>query len=138
LVGQPAYRQGDQARPTELCSCPENYGVSVLPELCSWPENDGESAQRFRKRRQGRFFVVFVSDEDARIVSTCMLITAPNLLRGSRPHGMIENVVTHPACQRRGHGRAVIGAALDQGLAAGVPPGAAAKRPGPSAPARVP
>ena len=43
-----------------------------------------------------------------------MLITAPNLLRGGRPHGMIENVVTHPAFQRRGHGRAVIGAALDE------------------------
>jgi GNAT superfamily N-acetyltransferase len=58
--------------------------------------------------------LVFVSDEDAKIVSTCMLITAPNLLRGGRPHGMIENVVTHPAFQRRGHGRAVIGAALDE------------------------
>jgi GNAT superfamily N-acetyltransferase len=58
--------------------------------------------------------VVFVSDEDAKIVSTCMLITAPNLLRGGRPHGMIENVVTHPAFQGRGHGRAVIGAALDE------------------------
>jgi hypothetical protein len=43
-----------------------------------------------------------------------MLITAPNLLRGGRPHGMIENVVTHPAFQRRGHGRAVIGAVLDE------------------------
>ena len=56
--------------------------------------------------------MVFVSDEDARIISTCMLITS--LLRGSGPHGMIENVVTHTACQRRGHGRAVIGAALDE------------------------
>jgi GNAT superfamily N-acetyltransferase len=58
--------------------------------------------------------VVFVSDEDSKIVSTCMLITAPNLLRGGRPHGMIENVVTHPAFQGRGHGRAVIGAALQE------------------------
>jgi GNAT superfamily N-acetyltransferase len=56
--------------------------------------------------------VVFVSDADAQIVSTCMLITAPNLLRGGRQHGIIENVVTHPDFQGRGHGRAVIGAAL--------------------------
>src|SRR6476659_6252626 len=39
---------------------------------------------------------VFVSDGDGRIVATCMLITAPNLLRGGRQHGVIENVVTHP------------------------------------------
>jgi GNAT superfamily N-acetyltransferase len=56
--------------------------------------------------------VVFVSDADTQIVSTCMLITVPNLLRGGRQHGIIENVVTHPDFQGRGHGRAVIGAAL--------------------------
>ena len=55
---------------------------------------------------------VFVSDADSRIVSTCMLVTFPNLLRGGRQHGIIENVVTHPDYQGRGHGRAVIGAAL--------------------------
>jgi GNAT superfamily N-acetyltransferase len=55
---------------------------------------------------------VFVSEADARIVSTCMLLTVPNLLRGGRQHGYIENVVTHPEFQRRGHGRAVIAAAL--------------------------
>jgi GNAT superfamily N-acetyltransferase len=55
---------------------------------------------------------VFVSEADARIVSTCMLVTAPNLLRGGRQHGFIENVVTHPEFQGRGHGRTVIAAAL--------------------------
>jgi GNAT superfamily N-acetyltransferase len=57
---------------------------------------------------------VFVSEMDSRIVSTCMLITIPNLLRGGRRHGFIENVVTHPAFQGRGHGRAVVGAALTE------------------------
>jgi GNAT superfamily N-acetyltransferase len=55
---------------------------------------------------------VFVSDADARIVSTCMLITVPNLLRGGRQHGIMENVVTHADYQGRGHGRAVVAAAL--------------------------
>ena len=55
---------------------------------------------------------VFVSDADSRIVSTCMLITVPNLLRGGRQHGFIETVVTHPDYWGRGHGRAVIAAAL--------------------------
>ena len=55
---------------------------------------------------------VFVSDENSRIVSTCTLITAPNLLRGGRQHGILENVATHPDFQGRGHGRAVVTAAL--------------------------
>jgi len=55
---------------------------------------------------------VFVSDIDSRIVSTCMLITAPNLLRAGRQHGFLENVVTHPEFRGRGHGRAVVLAAL--------------------------
>ena len=55
---------------------------------------------------------VFVSEADARIVSTCMLITVPNLLRGGRQNGFVETVVTHPDFQGRGHGRAVIASAL--------------------------
>ncbi|MEK9278997.1 MULTISPECIES: GNAT family N-acetyltransferase [unclassified Bradyrhizobium] len=55
---------------------------------------------------------VFVSEADGQIVATCMLITAPNLLRGGRRHGFLENVVTHPVYQGRGHGRAVVAGAL--------------------------
>lgn len=57
---------------------------------------------------------VFVSEATERIVATCMLIVAPNLLRGGRQHGFIENVVTHPDFRGRGHGSAVLAAALDQ------------------------
>lgn len=60
---------------------------------------------------------VFVSDEQGRIAATCMLVTAPNLLRGGRPHGFLENVVTHAELQGRGHGRAVVQAALAQAWA---------------------
>ena len=56
---------------------------------------------------------VFVSVADSRLVATCMLFTAPNLLRGGRQHGIIENVATHPMYEGRGHGRAVIAAALE-------------------------
>ena len=60
--------------------------------------------------REGVF--IFASDADSRIVSTCMLIVTPNLLRGGRQFGILENVATHPDFQGRGHGRAVIAAAL--------------------------
>lgn len=46
-----------------------------------------------------------------------MLIVAPNLLRGGRQHGLLENVVTHPDYQSRGHGRAVVEAALAEARA---------------------
>lgn len=55
---------------------------------------------------------VFVADARDRIAATCMLITAPNLLRGGRRHGFLENVVTHPDLRGLGHGRAVVQAAL--------------------------
>jgi GNAT superfamily N-acetyltransferase len=61
---------------------------------------------------------VFVSAIDAGIVSTCMLITAPNLLRAGGRHGFLENVVTHPEFRGRGHGRAVV----DVQEALGAPP----------------
>lgn len=49
----------------------------------------------------------------AELVSTCNLAVIPNLTRGCRPYGVIENVVTHPIYRRRGFGKAVLGAALD-------------------------
>ncbi|CCE04211.1 conserved hypothetical protein [Bradyrhizobium sp. STM 3843] len=57
---------------------------------------------------------VFVSEVDVTVVATCMLITAPNLLRAGRQHGFLENVVTHPDHRGRGHGRAVVLAALQE------------------------
>jgi GNAT superfamily N-acetyltransferase len=60
---------------------------------------------------------VFVSESGVRIAATCMLITAPNLLRGGRGHGFLENVVTHPEHRGQGHGRAVVRAALAEAWA---------------------
>jgi GNAT superfamily N-acetyltransferase len=60
---------------------------------------------------------VFVSDIGSRIVATCMLVTAPNLLRLGRQHGFLENVVTHPDHRGQGHGRAVVRAALQEAWA---------------------
>lgn len=55
------------------------------------------------------YFGAFI---DADLVSTCNLAVIPNLTRGCRSFGVIENVVTHPAFRRCGHGKAVLCAAL--------------------------
>ena len=65
--------------------------------------------------REGVF--VFVSEAGPKIVASCMLITAPNLMRGGRSHGFIENVVTNRAFRRQGHGQAVMKAALEKAWA---------------------
>ncbi|MGA7803478.1 N-acetyltransferase family protein [Bradyrhizobium sp.] len=64
-----------------------------------------------------RGVAVFVSDAGAQIAATCMLITAPNLLRSGRGHGFLENVVTHPEFRGLGYGRAVVRAALTEAWA---------------------
>lgn len=54
-----------------------------------------------------------VSVIEDRPVTTCLLMTAPNLMRGGAPQGFLENVVTHPDVRRRGVGKATVRAALD-------------------------
>ncbi len=56
----------------------------------------------------------FVADMGGLLVSSCTLAIVPNLSRGARPYGVIENVVTHPDHRRRGLGRAVLRAAVEQ------------------------
>lgn len=76
------------------------------------PELRAEQIWRQTIAREGLY--VFLSEVEQRIVSTCMLITVPNLLRGGRQHAFLENVVTLHHFQGQGHGRAVVAAALQQ------------------------
>ena len=97
------------AQAADLASLLEIYR---LAEVSSSAEPIERAEQIWLEILSHNCVEVFVSTVQAQIVATCMLITAPNLLRGGRRHGFLENVVTHPEFRGQGHGRAVVDAAL--------------------------
>jgi GNAT superfamily N-acetyltransferase len=46
------------------------------------------------------------------LVASCALTIVPNLTRGCRPYGVIENVVTHAGHRRKGYGKEILREAL--------------------------
>jgi GNAT superfamily N-acetyltransferase len=97
------------AQAADLASLLELYRVA---EVSASAEPLARAEQIWSETLAHNGVAVFVSAVDAEIAATCMLITAPNLLRGGRRHGFLENVVTHPKFRGLGHGRAVVQAAL--------------------------
>ena len=77
-------------------------------EVSSTAQSPDRAEQIWSETLTRKGVAVFVSDEGAKIAATCMLITAPNLLRSGRGHAFLENVVTHPEFRGLGHGRAVV------------------------------
>ena len=53
-----------------------------------------------------------VAEIDGVFVASCILAIIPNLTRGARPYGLIENVVTHADYRRQGIGTALLKQAL--------------------------
>ena len=53
----------------------------------------------------------FVAEQESRLVGTCMLAIIPNLTRGVRPFGIIQNVVSHPDHRGKGIGKRLLKAA---------------------------
>ncbi len=56
---------------------------------------------------------VLVAERDSKLLASCILVIVPNLTRGARPYGLIENVVTHRDYRRQGIGTWLLQHALD-------------------------
>ncbi|RYZ01616.1 MAG: hypothetical protein EOO73_34870 [Myxococcales bacterium] len=68
------------ARVADLPSLLELFAASEVSPAVQ-PLERAERVWRETLERQGVY--VFVSDEDERVAATCMLVTAPNLLRST-------------------------------------------------------
>jgi GNAT superfamily N-acetyltransferase len=97
------------ARASDLSSLLALFAVSEV-SASAQPRERAENIWRETLAQPGVH--VFVSCDRELIAATCMLITAPNVLRGGRRHAFLENVVTHPEMRGLGHGKAVVQAAL--------------------------
>ena len=62
---------------------------------------------------------LFLAEADGEPVASCVLFVLPNLSRGARPFGLVENVVTRRDRRNRGHATALLGHALAFAWAAG-------------------
>lgn len=63
-----------------------------------------------------RYFGGYLNEQ---LIASCNLTLIPNLTRGCRPYGVIENVVTHTEHRGQGHGQAILRHALAQAWSAG-------------------
>jgi GNAT superfamily N-acetyltransferase len=105
------------ARRARLSDLDSLLALFAVSEVSASAEPSGRAQRIWSEMLAHEGVAVFVSEADGAIVATCMLITAPNLLRGGRRHGFLENVVTHPRHRGRGQGRAVVEAALTEAWA---------------------
>ncbi|GHG90599.1 GNAT family N-acetyltransferase [Pseudodonghicola xiamenensis] len=74
------------------------------------PRQAAESFDRFL-RYPGS--AIFLGEVDGLPACSCTLVVIPNLTRGGRPYGLIENVVTHARFRQRGYGKAILDAATE-------------------------
>lgn len=55
-----------------------------------------------------KYFNLFVNVYEDRVVASAILTLVPNLSRGCRPYGLVENVVTHSDFRGKGFGSEVL------------------------------
>jgi ribosomal protein S18 acetylase RimI-like enzyme len=96
------------ARLARLSDLPSLLSLFEASEVSAVAQPRGHADNIWQETLTQQGVRVFVSDDRDRIAATCMLVIAPNLLRGGRHHGFLENVVTDPELRGQGHGKAVV------------------------------
>lgn len=63
--------------------------------------------------------MIVIGQSGGALVTSCTLVVIPNLTRGGRSYGLIENVVTHRDYRNRGFGKQVLQYAAEAAWKAG-------------------
>ncbi len=72
------------------------------------PEKTGELSELWHTIISDENHHIIVSEEDGKIVSSCVCVIIPNLTHEQRSYALIENVVTDEAYRKRGHATACL------------------------------
>jgi GNAT superfamily N-acetyltransferase len=75
-----------------------------------------EILERLQAWEGSAIFVGYVGEA---LVASCTLVVIPNLTRGGRPYGLIENVVTRRDARRQGFGKRLLSHASEAAWEAG-------------------
>lgn len=130
-LSRKARRQSDEGRKQDRCMDGINIRFATRDDLTGLlmlyrhlhpddPALDAATAECVWETLIGSALMsVVVAELERRIVASCTLAIIPNLTRGGRSHGVIENVVTHAEHRRMGLGRQVLAYALDVARKAG-------------------
>ena len=103
--------------PDELASLLELYGHLHAADV---PLPDAATVQAvWQEMLRDPRLRCLVAEDAGRLVASCTLVIVPNLTRGARPYGLIENVVTHADYRRRGIATRLLRQALDMAWEAG-------------------
>ena len=76
-----------------------------------------DEAEKIWEKGERQGITYFIAADGDRIVSSLYLAIIPNLTRGGRSNGFIENVITHEEYRRKGIGKKLIQMAIDYGKA---------------------
>src|SRR3954462_3324829 len=68
--------------------------------------------EQWRSIIESSMVYCFVIEDNESLVASCTLVIVPNLTRGSRSYGVIENVVTREAFRKKGLGSKILKHAL--------------------------
>lgn len=105
------------AGPADLPAVLELYR-HLQPDDPALPPGEAEATWRRLLDHPG-LTVLVGATADGALAASCTLVVIPNLTRGGRPYALIENVVTQAAHRQRGHGRALLHAAVAMAWEAG-------------------